>query len=98
MRPFIGEWMRQWVVSASVIALLTAVAVPHQHDHATASHPTSACRACNIQDGYAATPPTSVVEVPVATGPSHRLLQIDERIALTFFSHSSASRAPPRSS
>ena len=92
------QWLRWWIIGASMVALLVAVAIPHQHDHANASHPPAACRACKIQDSYAGTPPASVVETLGVTSPSHRLIQIDERIALTLVASSSLSRAPPRSS
>lgn len=51
-------------------ALCFAVAVPHVHAGADRSHQQSACRACNLQDGFSATPQAAPVRalpsVPVA--------------------------------
>ncbi len=98
MKQTMNRWMSQWVVGACVAALLTAVAVPHRHDHTNASHPPTTCRACKIQESFAATLPTAPVEALVVAWSSHRLPQIDRQAPRTLQLHSSFSRAPPRSS
>ena len=49
------------VLSLSAAALFVAVAVPHYHGTWSASHPESTCRACRIQESFAATPAAPVL-------------------------------------
>ena len=45
------------IAGVSALALLLSVAIPHHHESSSVSHPASTCRACRIQESFAATTP-----------------------------------------
>ncbi len=66
-------------LSFSAAALLIAVGLPHQHDGSAATHPAQSCRACKIQDGFAAAP-SSHHASPLSALPAARTPQNASRI------------------
>ncbi len=86
------------IAGVSAIALFFAVAAPHSHEHSSVSHQASTCRACRIQEGFAATPATPAV---AATAPAFTTVcslrpSDAPRVALVL--RPSSPRAPPVSS
>jgi len=82
------------VLGVTAAALFLAVAIPHYHDGA-AAHPTKTCRACKIQDGFSATPPSTqpAVVQPVLFQVAHGSTADASRAGVLIVSL--APRAPP---
>ncbi|GEM_PF-3986757 len=88
---------KTWLIGLSALALV-AIALPHHHGASSLAHPDSACRACRIQEGFAATPaaPSAVVAQPrVIAAYRPRPVQAPR---VTVFFRLSPPRAPPASS
>ncbi|MBI2104534.1 MAG: hypothetical protein HYT90_02980 [Candidatus Omnitrophica bacterium] len=90
----IAQRIRTLMLGACALAFALAVAVPHQHDPSSVSHPAHQCRACKIQDGFSADRP-SVAIAPLPHGWVAANPLVPDAAPLLLVTARPSSRAPP---
>lgn len=86
------------LVCACAAALLFAIAVPHVHADQGPAHPNQVCRACKLQDGFSASPPSAPVSLAAAAPSAPACMPAIEAPRTTGCTPRPAPRAPPISS